>query len=118
MKKKKNIMAFIIGILLITECFCIFLMNKSLLNYKSINAKEINNEKLFAVYLEQADGTYVENHNKWPQSGYVFDSNLSGCVNLNGTKLDGALTYDELNHKVIAKVSDTARCYLYFNLID
>jgi len=121
MNLKKNILLFIMILsLILIEFSTIFLM------YKSLNSKNIKNEpvksyetkkNMFAMMLEQPDGTYKEsNMNKWPSEGYVYSKTKSGCVDINGNKLDGILVYDEDTNIAIIKTTTTSYCYLYFDI--
>jgi len=94
--------------------------------YKTINNKgspldnitlkeEINNINGFAIMIEQDDGTYKESiNNSWP-SDMKYNEELSGCIDSNGNKLNGVLTFDTVNKISIVETTDTSYCYLYFD---
>ena len=76
-------------VLVIIESCTLFLMYKSFGN-KNTNLDEVNlnisNANMFAIMLEQDDGTYKEDTtNTWPTSGYTYNASMSGC---NGYYLD------------------------------
>ena len=113
----------IIGSLLL-----IFVISGGLLiwDYNSNKNKELdevilNNNKgdnsMFAIMLEQDDGTYDESDsNTWPTDGErVYDQKLSGCIDANGNSIDNALSYDAVNNKVILRTQQASMCYLYFS---
>ena len=95
-------------------------MYKSFSN-KNTNLDEvnpnINNSNMFAIMLEQADGTYKESSdNSWPTDGYTYNASMSGCIDINGNKLDGVLSYDATNNIATVDTGATSYCYLYFSL--
>ena len=116
----KKMCVVIILMLVIIESCTLFLMYKS---YNNKNTKldevELNiNEKnrMFAIMLEQEDGTYKEDtSNTWPTSGYKYNASMSGCIDINGNKLDGVLTYDSTNNIATVDTGKTSYCYLYFD---
>jgi len=42
---------------------------------------------------------------------------MSGCIDINGNKLEDALTYDKDNNKASVNTTNTSYCYLYFSKI-
>ena len=89
----------VILMLVIIESCTLFLMYKSFSN-KNTNLDEaslnINDTNMFAIMLEQEDGTYKEDTSStWPTSGYQYNSSMSGCIDINGNRIDNALTYDK-----------------------
>jgi len=113
----------IIGSLLL-----IFVISGGLLiwDYNSNKNKELdevilNNNKgdnsMFAIMLEQDDGTYDESgSNTWPTDGSrTYNKELSGCIDANGNSIDNALSYDAVNNKVILRTQQASMCYLYFS---
>ncbi|MBQ8902566.1 MAG: hypothetical protein IJY87_05885 [Bacilli bacterium] len=88
---------------------------------KNTNLDEVNlnisNSNMFAIMLEQSDGTYKEDTtNTWPTSGYAYNESMSGCVDINGNKLDGVLSYDATNNIATVDTGNTSYCYLYFKI--
>jgi len=123
MKINHKIYKLIIILLLLIESGVIFLMYKSLSSRKdnqidgyTTNNVEIKND-VFALLVEQEDGTYVEySNNVWPTEGYIFNSKLSGCIDKSGNKLENALMYYENTNKVTVDTTTTTSCYLYFDI--
>ncbi|MBQ7030787.1 MAG: hypothetical protein IJN13_00250 [Bacilli bacterium] len=107
-------------VLVIIESCTLFLMYKSFGN-KNTNLDEVNlnisNANMFAIMLEQDDGTYKEDTtNTWPTSGYTYNASMSGCIDINGNRIDNALTYDSTNNIATVDTGNTSYCYLYFSL--
>ncbi|MBQ8901468.1 MAG: hypothetical protein IJY87_00175 [Bacilli bacterium] len=116
----KKMCVIVILVLVIIESCTLFLMYKSYGN-KNTNLDEvnlnINNANMFAIMLEQEDGTYKEDKTStWPTSGYTYNASMSGCIDINGNKLDGVLSYDATNNIATVDTGNTSYCYLYFSL--
>ena len=116
----KKMCVIVILVLLIIESCTLFLMYKSY-NNKNTNLDEVNlnidDTNMFAIMLEQDDGTYKEDtSNTWPTSGYTYNESMSGCIDINGNKIEDALTYDKENNKASVNTTNTSYCYLYFSL--
>ncbi len=74
----------------------------------------------FAMYYEtQQEGgtyTYVESEDTtWP-TDLRYNDKKSGCIDYNGNKIDGTLTYNKENNKVTLRTKGATLCYLYFDL--
>ncbi len=74
----------------------------------------------FAMYYEtqQDDGTYtyVESEDTtWP-TDLRYNAKKSGCIDYNGNKIDGTLTYNKKTNKVTLRTKSATLCYLYFDL--
>jgi len=115
----KKMCVIVILVLVIIESCTLFLMYKSYGN-KNTNLDEvnlnINNANMFAIMLEQEDGTYKEDStNTWPTSGYTYNASMSGCIDINGNRIEDALTYDKENNKASVNTTNTSYCYLYFD---
>ena len=41
---------------------------------------------------------------------------MSGCIDINGNKLDGVLTYDSTNNIATIDTTNTSYWYLYFSI--
>ncbi|MBQ7030879.1 MAG: hypothetical protein IJN13_00710 [Bacilli bacterium] len=113
---------FYVCLLVIVEIFALFLMYKSS-NNKNANLATVDlkgnivNNDMFAIMLEQSDGTYKEDKsNTWPTDGYTYNASMSGCIDINGNKLDGVLTYDATNNIATVDTGNTSYCYLYFSM--
>ena len=116
----KKMCVIVILVLVIIESCTLFLMYKSYSN-KNTNLDEvnlnINNSNMFAIMLEQEDGTYKEDTSStWPTSGYAYNASMSGCIDINGNKLDGVLSYDSTNNIATVDTGNTSYCYLYFSI--
>ena len=116
----KKMCVIVILVLVIIESCTLFLMYKSYGN-KNTNLDEvnlnINNSNMFAIMLEQEDGTYKEDTTStWPTSGYKYNESMSGCIDINGNKLDGVLSYDSTNNIATVDTGNTSYCYLYFSI--
>ncbi len=97
--------------------------NNNVLAVDEVKLKnKVSKDNVFAMFLEQKqeDGTstYVANEsNNWPEEGYIFNKDKSGCMDSDGNKIEEEiLTYDEVNHTATIKTGITAYCYLYFDL--
>ena len=114
---------FLVIILIIIECVTLYLMGMSLSSKKTINLLELNSEEIltsdvFAIMLEQEDGTFKESEDaKWPTEGYIYNHELSGCTDKNGNTLNGALTYNDTTKVATLDAKTTVSCFLYFNVI-
>jgi len=118
----KKMCVIVILVLVIIESCTLFLMYKSFSN-KNTSLDEvnlnINNSNMFAIMLEQDDGTYKEDtSNTWPTSGYTYNETMSGCIDINGNKLDGVLSYDATNNIATVDTGNTSYCYLYFSKVN
>lgn len=114
---KKHFINIIIGLLIIIESCCLFLAYKSLNNINGIKEDNFLNKKdIFAIMIEQKDGTYIESTStKWP-TDMVYNASRSGCVDNNGNSLDNALSYNSDTNIAVVNTVDTSYCYLYFDL--
>ncbi|MBQ7031636.1 MAG: hypothetical protein IJN13_04630 [Bacilli bacterium] len=115
----KKMCVIVILVLVIIESCTLFLMYKSYGNKNNtldeVNLN-INNTNMFAIMLEQEDGTYKEDTTStWPTSGYTYNDSMSGCIDINGNKLDGVLSYDSTNNIATVDTGNTSYCYLYFS---
>jgi len=111
----------IIMILILVEITMIFLCVKSYSN-KNINVKLDNvlikkeeKEDMFAIMVEQEDGTYLEYDKDTFPEGYILNEKLSGCINQKGLRLDGVLEYDSATNILTINSGMSMFCYLYFD---
>ncbi|MBQ7031932.1 MAG: hypothetical protein IJN13_06200 [Bacilli bacterium] len=116
----KKMCVIVILVLVIIESCTLFLMYKSFSN-KNTNLDKVNlnisNANMFAIMLEQDDGTYKEDTSStWPTSGYTYNASMSGCIDINGNRIEDALTYDKENNKASVNTTNTSYCYLYFSI--
>ena len=92
-----------------------YIYNKSII-LDDVKLKQKIDNGSFAIMLEQDDGTYAESQsNTFPTTGYVFNSDKSGCVDVNGAIIENSLTYNNETNKVNVRVNREAACYVYFN---
>ena len=62
---------------------------------------------------EAGSGEYTEtSDNTWPETGYIFNENLSGCEN------GGELEYNSINNTVNLLSNSSDACYVYFDKYD
>ena len=77
--------------------------------------KQVINSNMITMMYETAAGTgeYIETKdNTWPESGYIFNSTLSGCEN------GGELEYNSENNTVNLLSNKSDKCYVYFDKYD
>ena len=76
---------------------------------------EVINSNMITMMYETEAGTGVYEETKdttWPESGYIFNENLSGCEN------GGELEYNSINKTVNLLSNKSDRCYVYFDKYD
>ena len=74
--------------------------------------KEIVNSNMLTLMYETEAGSkeYVATKdNTWPEEGYIFNKNLSGCEN------GGELEYNSQNNTVNLLTNKSDKCYVYFD---
>ena len=78
------------------------------------NKQVINSNMITLMYeTESGSGEYVETKDTtWPESGYIFNENISGCEN------GGELEYNSQNNTVNLLSNSSDRCYVYFDKYD
>ena len=87
MNKKKLILigvssAFVIAIIITTLSLTLFKSNDNVILSDNDNYKNLINNSLLTLMLEQSDGTYQESTlNTWPSGNYAFNGELSRCEN-------------------------------------
>jgi len=120
MNKSKKSIYIVIFVLVFIEICTIFLMYKSSNNqgdlFKNVYTLENSPKDMFAILIEQADGTYKKSEGtSWKDisSIYAYNSTLSGCLDKNGNKLSGVLSYR--NGVATVETKTTTSCYLYFS---
>ncbi len=112
---KKYILLVLVIVLSITLIFGVNTKGETKLDNVKLNDKV--DKRLFAIMLEQEDGKYQESKDdKWPEH-YTYNSSKSGCMDINGKKVEeeGILTFDNSTHQATVKTSKTVYCYLYFD---
>ena len=75
------------------------------------NQKIVSSNSLTMMYeTEYQSGEYqVSSDSVWPESGYIFNENLSKCEN------GGRLTWDDVNKKVLLQTNTSDKCFVYFD---
>ncbi len=122
----RNRMLFVIGALLfvlgqIGVNFLIYKYKNSNVEIPRVQLRDVeenkkDKNKSFAIMLEQDDGSYATtDSNSFNQPGYVFNTEKSGCIDINGNKIENSLSYNESTKSVRVSVSSTAYCYAYFD---
>ena len=104
------------GLVLVVSMFFAFSSKKEYHELPKVKIKEPLNNKQFALMLEQANGEYKESTGEFPTEGYVFSESKSGCTDINGKVIDGALSYDYETYTVLLDTSKTSYCYLYYDI--
>ncbi len=77
--------------------------------------KQVINNNMITMMYETDAGTGIYEETKdttWPESGYIFNENLSGCEN------GGELEYNSINKTVNLLSNKSDRCYVYFDKYD
>ena len=77
--------------------------------------KEVISSNMITMMYETDAGTGIYEETKdttWPESGYIFNENLSGCEN------GGELEYNSGNNTVNLLSNSSDRCYVYFDKYD
>ena len=82
---------------------------------KNEEEKEIIKSNMLTLMYETEAGSkeYVATKdNTWPEEGYIFNKNLSGCEN------GGELEYNSQNNTVNLLTNKSDKCYVYFDKYD
>ena len=88
--------------------------NKNVLSNTNKDTEVINSNMITMMYETDAGtGVYEETRDtSWPESGYIFNNNLSGCEN------GGELEYNSINNTVNLLSNKSDNCYVYFDKYD
>ena len=76
---------------------------------------EVINSNMITMMYETEAGTGIYEETKdttWPENGYIFNENLSGCEN------GGELEYNSINNTVNLLSNKSDNCYVYFDKYD
>ena len=76
---------------------------------------EVINSNMITMMYETEAGTGIYEETKdttWPENGYIFNENLSGCEN------GGELEYNSINKTVNLLSNKSDNCYVYFDKYD
>ena len=112
---KKKIMLISGGLLtLMIVIITIFIANKNNTNNIVLETKEqIVESNWLSMMYETGPGTgeYTESKSSlWPESGYIFNENLSSCEN------GGELSWNEELGAVNLRTNTSEKCYVYFDM--
>ena len=88
--------------------------NKNVLSNVEKDTEVINSNMITMMYETDAGtGIYEETKDTtWPESGYIFNENLSGC------ERGGELEYNSINNTVNLLSNKSDNCYVYFDKYD
>ena len=118
-KSRKMVLAFCVVLLVFVEVSMIWLMKNSLSknNIPNILTEEnIITNNMFAIMLEQSDGSYAESSKTtWP-TDMIYNDEKSGCVDNYGNIIENALAFDTSSNTATVYTETTGNCYLYFDL--
>ena len=78
------------------------------------SSRIINSNALTMMFeTEAGSGEYqVASENSWPQEGYVFNEQLSGCEN------GGTLSWNNETKKIVMSTNSSDKCYVFFDIFD
>ncbi len=116
---KKKIL--LISSILLTFILIVFVLlnnidneSKNVLSNTNKDTEVINSNMITMMYETDAGtGIYEETKDTtWPESGYIFNENLSGCEN------GGELEYNSINKTVNLLSNKSDNCYVYFDKYD
>ncbi|MBQ8901507.1 MAG: hypothetical protein IJY87_00380 [Bacilli bacterium] len=103
-------------VLLLVLFFVTFIYGNENVQWEKFKLDNIQ-DSIFAIMIEQDDGSYKEADNAiWPGEGYKYNSSISGCVDINGEMIPGALKYDPKTNIAEVNSEYTSYCYLYFDM--
>ncbi len=115
MKKKYVVLVVLILAISIT---IIFSFNNKSKELDEVILNEKDNE-MFAIMLQNETGYEESDSNEWPNNNYIYNSDLSGCIDKNGEKIEEEiLTFDSKTRKAIVETLKTSYCYLYFDKLE
>ena len=110
--KVTHILLFILtSIIIFTIIIYNIVINKNI--YEEVNNRNIVNNKLISLMLEETRGSGIyklSKNNKWPSKKYIFNETLSNCKN------GGTLTWNENDNSVTVNVNKTDKCDVYFDV--
>jgi len=109
--KNKPLWITVILLTIVTITFYQKEVNPVLENNKKINKY---NTSILSINLETSVGSGVyeiATDNKWPTSGYSFNTGLSKC------EQGSEITWNEETKKVIVSSNRSDKCYVYFDKI-
>lgn len=121
MKKNRNkILVIILVLIIVVVPTTIFFVTDKLKQNNTIldEVKLVDNidKNMFAIMLQKENGSYEEDKTmtSWPTENYTYNATKSGCIDIEGNKIERALSY--VDGKATVSTNKTAYCYLYFDL--
>ena len=118
MSKKRIIIGVSIMCILVISITLILITNKSSSKVLDSNLENTTNNSdnkapgMFAIMLETEVGSGVyekSTSSTWPESGYIFNENLSACEN------GGELSWNSETKAVTLHSNKADKCYVYFD---
>ena len=112
MKKKISVFLSCVFIFLVAILFTFnnyYASKEVIINEKN---SYLNTDNMMSMMYETASGSgeyMVASDKTWPQEGYVFNAQLSGCEN------GGKLIWDDERKTVTLSTNVSDKCYLYFD---
>ncbi len=115
---KKIIVIFICLSIFIFGLFKLFNKEKVVLDNVILDIKDTNNS--FAIYIEKYDAegnaSYVESEDSiFPIEDYVYNKELSGCLDSNSNEVEDALNYNYVDKELNLRVNKPVTCYVYYD---
>ncbi len=108
MKYKRKFIITIFVMIILSLFVLIF--NKTYLKQKSNIQNATQNTISYMIETEANSGNYETlTSNKWPKEGYIFNDEMSYCVN------GGTLSWDKSTNAVSLATAKMDKCYLYFD---
>ena len=111
----KRMLVLCLGGIIILSLYIMVLINKINTEVYVDNPEVINNNSnLLTMMLEtdfDSNEYTVATSNKWPESGYTFNAELSYC------EQGSALVWNEENKSVSLSTNISDKCYIYFDYI-
>ena len=102
-------------ILLLTISIVFISKNKSVnATLDEVRLKEVEKNNMFAIMVKGNNGEYAPSE-VFPGKGYKLNDSKSGCMDVNGEKIENSLEYDSDSNKITVSTNKTSRCYLYFD---
>ncbi len=87
-----------------------FYQEDVVLESASLPEKKKNNALTMMLETDVDSNEYeVATSNEWPQEGYIFNAEMSGC------ERGGTLSWDSENNRVLMATSSADKCYVYFD---
>ena len=106
-----SLMLLVIMVLTMLTCYFSFNVKKDVFETVITNQKD----DMFAIMLEQTDGTYKsESINIWPV-GYFFNKSKSYCIDKSGNVLNGIMDFDSNKKTIKLTTTKAYSCTVYFD---